>query len=243
MSLKGKFEWTASSRKGGMRIISFVLTNDNFFGSETFNAGIVNSLTGQLGMQFANIKLDKGRSLRFDYDTVDWDWCQGDTFVTLDGKGRVKEQWPLRIAGMRPGECPECHGTHRCSACGGAGMLRNTTHLGGYDRCARCFGTGVCQTCYVPVRNPGAPHPDPLNPVDHTAQDQARQRKIAALRQRIAELEAEVQKTEWDVRMYQLKDMDVANKTAYFSVLQLKTNLSMQLAKLRHDLSTLENMQ
>ncbi len=242
MSLKGKFEWAQSARKGGFRIVSFVLTNDNFFTSETFNAGIVNALNGQLGMQFASLTLERGKSLRFDYDTVDWDWCQGDAFVILDSNGKVKDNWVLRIPQLRPGECNECHGSHRCGACGGSGMIRVSNHLGGYERCGRCFGTGICQTCYVPVRSSVQAHPDPYNPVDPAAQNQTKQRKIAALRQRIGELEAEVQKAEWDIRMYQLKDMDVSCRTAYFAALQLKSNLSMQLTKLRHDLSTLENM-
>lgn len=223
-----------------MRIISFVLTNDNFFSSETFNAGIVNAQTGQLGMQFARLKLQCDKSLRFDYDTVDWDWCQGDTFVILDSNGRVKHHWTLQVPVPRPGECGECHGTHRCGACGGSGIIRNSGYGGYADRCSRCGGTGICQTCYVPVRGASSAHFDSQSPVDDSAMRRTLERKAADLRARISELEADVQKAERDIFMYQLKGMDVSSRGAYMSVVQYKTQVSIMLTDLRSKLSDIE---
>lgn len=102
MSLDGKFEWVASRRKGGMRAVSFVLSNSNLLMSETFSAVIINSVTAQAGIGWNGVKLERGKSLRFDFDTVDWDWCQGDTFAIVDSKGKVKKHWTLQIPVLRP---------------------------------------------------------------------------------------------------------------------------------------------
>lgn len=222
-----------------MRSISFVLTNDNFFTSETFNAGIVTASTGQLGLQFNSLNLPRDKSLRFDFDTVDWDWCQGDTFVILDNAGRVTQHWTLKVPVMHPGECPECHGTHNCAICSGSGVVRNSGY-GGHDRCTRCSGTGVCQTCYVPVRATGTNIHGSNAAVDDSAMRNSLQRKAAALRERIQELEADVQKAERDIFMYQLKGMDVSSRSAYMSVVQYKTQLNIRLIDLRSKLSDIE---
>ncbi len=243
MSLDGKFEWVASRRKGGMRSISFVISNSNLLTSETFSAVIINAANGQAGIGWNDIKLERGKSLRFDYDSVDWDWCQGDTFAIVDSKGKIKKHWTLQIPVARPGECSECHGTHRCSACRGSGVIPDRTYRDRYERCARCFGTGICQSCYVPVRTLPSQHPDPYSPVQDDQMRHSSKRKADAIRARIRELEAQLERAEWDIRMYQLKDMDVANRTSYSAQLQYKTQLSMQIDKLRYQLQSLESLQ
>ena len=168
MSFKGQFNWIQSMRQGGRKAISVTLTCTNLFKSETFDAAIIDCTGQQQPMLFSQLSLGAKKSFRFDMDTVGWDWCQGDTFAVLDKNGQMGKdnKWTLNIHVPAPGECRDCH------------------------------GTGMCQTCYVPIRNV-------VNPIatfqpnsnieyrynstsaDSSNQEAAKQRKIAALRQRI----------------------------------------------------------
>ena len=49
-----------------------------------------------------------------------------------------------------PGACPECHGNQQCTSCNGRGTWTDTQR--NLVVCPVCLGTGVCQTCYIPLR-------------------------------------------------------------------------------------------
>ncbi len=69
-----------------------------------------------------------------------------------------------------------------------------------------------------------------------------RQRKIEALRRTISDLQAKIEKEEWNQRMWQLKGMDVSSHTAYSSQLELKHMYERQLIQAQYELQQLENM-
>ena len=221
MSFKGQFNWIQSMRQGGRKAISFTVTCTNPFKSETFHAAIIDCTGQQQPMLFSQLSLGAKKSFRFDMDTVGWDWCQGDTFAVLDKNGQMGKdnKWTLNIHVPAPGECRDCHGTHKCKLCNGTGIATNNyTHE--ISSCEVCHGTGICQTCYVPFRNV-------VNPIatfqpnsnieyrynstsaDSSNQEAAKQRKIAALRQRIQELQAKVERADWDERMMKLRGTDL----------------------------------
>ena len=123
MGLKGQFNWIQSLRLGGRKAISFTLKCTNLLGDETFDAAIIDGSGASQPMYFTNQSIPARKSLRFDYDTVGWDWCQGDRFVILDKRGKIKTEWTVNMKTYAYGECPSCHGTHRCSHCSGNGRL------------------------------------------------------------------------------------------------------------------------
>ena len=108
MSFKGKFELTTSTRVSGVRIYSFVLKCTNLFQSEK-----VDCLIGYEGCPqpfiFRDQTFKAGRSYRFDFDTVDWQWYQHDYFAILGKNDKIVEKWQLNLKEYKPGECPECH--------------------------------------------------------------------------------------------------------------------------------------
>ena len=71
----------------------------------------------------------------------------------------------------------------------------------------------------------------------------SRERKINALKQRISELSAKIERVEWERRMMQLKDLDVSSRIAYNSQLQLKNRYEQQLIQAQYELEQLERMQ
>lgn len=155
MSWKGKFERIPSTRLGGTMMISFTLRNDNLLFSEKVDIAIYDSF-GQQPFYSRNRKLEAGKSLRFDFDTVGWTWCQGDKLAILDKKGRIDQCWELNMKEYGPGECPECHGTHKCGNCNGLGYVYPRRKIEEYKTCPHCGGSGVCPTCDVPYRTPKA---------------------------------------------------------------------------------------
>lgn len=246
MSLKGEFYWIRSMRQGGRKAISFTLTCTNLFQSETIDAAIIDG-TGQLQpMIFRQQTLKAKESLRFDFDTVDWDWCQGDIFALLDKKGQMGKKWVLNLKTYAPGECPECHGTHKCRQCNGTEMIFNRpTHT--YNQCEACNGTGICQTCYVPIRKTlnstnafggnavygGEQNPDV---------DAARQRKIAALKQRISEVREKLEEAKYEERIMRLRGTDITSRTVFTTHASLVYKYEKQLITLQSQLSQLEQM-
>ena len=83
MSFRGEFNWIQCLHQGGRKAISFTLKCTNMFQTETFDAAIIDG-NGQLQpMMFRQQRLAANKSLRFDFDTVGWDWCQGDTFAII----------------------------------------------------------------------------------------------------------------------------------------------------------------
>lgn len=254
MSFKGQFSWIQSVRQGGRKAISFTLTCTNFFQSETFDAAVIDS-TGQLQpMLFTQLTLGAKKSLRFDVDTVGWDWCQGDTFAILDKNRQIDKnnKWTLNIKVPAPGECRDCHGTHKCKYCNGMGIVTdNYTHE--ISSCEVCHGTGVCQACYVPFRNAASVgvgfQPNVMGEFGCNAsqsgssnQEAAKQRKIAALRRSIQELQAKIERADWDERMMKLRGTDISSRTVYMSQVNLKFQYEKQLSELQYKLQQLENL-
>lgn len=249
MSFRGKFEWIKSIHQGGRKAISFTLTCSNMFQRETFDAAIMDS-TGQIPpMMFSQEKLAAGKSLRFNIDTVGWDWCQGDTITILDKKGQIdkKNSWTLNLSVPAPGECKECHGTHKCKFCHGTGIISNLrSHE--VTSCEKCHGTGICQNCYIPFRNIG----NSSNMSSGFGQIYSQQnmpnpnavklRKAEGLRQQIRELQMKVEQADWDVKIMKLRGTDITSHHSYMSQVNLKYQYERQLANLQYELKQLENL-
>lgn len=237
MGLKGDFSWIQCMRQGGRKAISFTLTCNNMLQSETFDAAIIDGSAQLQPMMFRQLNLPAKKSLRFDFDTVGWDWCQGDTFAILDKKGQVDKKWQLNLKAPAPGDCKECHGTHRCRYCNGIGRITNyKTHE--LSSCQTCYGTGICQTCYVPMRNQQF-FDNGYNPMPNLEMN--RQRRINDLRMRINELQSKIDKMEWDERMARMKGSNVSSYFLSRSLLQLKYTYQTQIIKLQSELRQLEN--
>lgn len=241
MGLKGKFEWYNSLRAGGGKAISFTLTCDNLFQSETFDCAIMSSNGFVQPMIWRNQTLKAKQSLRFNFDTVDWQWCNGDTFVILGKNDSIKHKWPLSLQMYAPGECPECHGTHKCRKCSGKGFVNMPGHT--IEQCEVCHGTGICQTCYVPQRTSSPIQSPIINGVYPSNGKTPRDRQIENLRKNISDLQSKIEKTQWDMRMMQLKDMDRSNSSVYLSYNHLLHQYNIQMINLQSQLEQLENMQ
>lgn len=164
MGFKGKFEMTSSSRLAGTRVWSFVLKCTNLFMSETVDCMICDE-HHQHPFYFRQQTFKAGKSYRFDFDSVDWDWSQGDFFAILGSGDKIVKTWEFRRKIYGPGECPDCHGTHRCKKCHGEGFVYPHGEIWNFKTCPACGGTGECQTCDVPVREPrGGGGPTGLHP-------------------------------------------------------------------------------
>lgn len=241
MSFKGEFIWIQSLRLGGRKCISFTLTCKNFLSSETFNAAILDPSGAIQPMYFTEQSIPARKSLRFDYDTVGWDWCQGDKFVILDKKGRIKEEWVVNMRTFTYGECPTCHGTHRCPKCSGTGRITDRyTHM--IESCKTCAGTGECQTCYLPVRENSRVSHNMGTGQRPSNSDISKQKRIAAINSSIYELRSKIEKIEWDLRIMKLKDHTYSSHTTYTSILQLKYTYERQVIELQSELHQLEPM-
>lgn len=254
MSFKGQFNWIQSMRQGGRKAISFTLTCTNLFKSETFDAAIVDG-TGQLQpMLFLQLSLGSKKSFRFDIDTVGWDWCQGDTFAILDKNGQIGKgnKWTLNIHVPAPGECHDCHGTHKCKQCNGTGIVTNN-YSHEISSCEVCHGTGICQTCFVPFRNVtnlnstfqqnvGTGYGDNKAAIYSSNQEAAKQRKIMALRQSIQELQTKIDRADWDERFMKFRGTDISSRRVYMSQVSLKYQYEKKLSELQYQLQQLENL-
>ena len=238
MSFRGKFEPYMSIRQGGKKAYSFTLTCKNMLMPETFDCAIMDS-SGQQPTQFhRHLKLKANESKVFNYDECGWDWCQGDAFVILDKNDKIKQRWDLNLKIYSRGECPECHGSHKCNKCNGSGVIKDI-HTHTISSCRACNGTGICQKCYVPIREGSTiahevygTHPLPNS-------DMAKQQKIAALQQTISNLEAQITKADIDIRMMQFKGMDASASMAFRSQLELQHQLQRQLLNAQHELQQL----
>lgn len=242
MSFRGKFEWYNSIQQGGKKAITFTLTCKNMFMRETFDCAIMDSSGQQPSQIRRRIKLKPKESFVFNYDTCGWDWCIGDFFAIIDSNNdNILERWDVDVKVYGRGECPECHGSHRCSKCNGTGIMNNPyTHT--MSQCPVCSGTGLCQTCYVPVRygstmyneiysNGSIPNPN-LN----------KQYRIEALQRRISELQKMIERAEWNERMMQLRRIDKSMGTTFMHILNQKVQYEQQIIQLQHQLDQLSNM-
>ena len=245
MNLKGEFSWIQSLRLGGRKAISFTLKCTNLLYDETFNAAILDGSGSSQPIYFTNQSIPARKSLRFDYDTVGWDWCQGDKFVILDKKGKIKAEWVVNMRTYAYGECPTCHGTHRCPQCSGSGRITDRhTHM--IETCQACAGTGQCQTCYLPMHSPQniGQYTNPgigFNQMANSA-DVSKQRRVAALNSQIQELQAKIEKINWDLRIMKLRDISYNSQLTYQSILRLRFTYEQQLIKLQSELRQLEMM-
>lgn len=250
MSFRGKFNWFQSIRQGGRKAISFTLTCSNMFQTETFDAVIIDGTGQNNPMFFHQERLAAGKSFRFDIDSVGWDWCQGDIFAILNKKGEIDKsnQWKLNIKVPAPGECKECHGTHKCKYCNGTGIITNySTH--DVTACTNCYGTGVCQGCYVPIRMTNtvgvgqqtAGMGSIYNTTNMPTPSIAKQRKIETLRQRIQELQMKIERADWDEKIMKLRGTDITFRNNYMSQVSLKYQYEKQLTNLQYELQQLEN--
>jgi hypothetical protein len=148
MGLKGSFHRKNSTKLFGIPIMAFVIENTNFLQSETFDLSISDGF-GRNTWFWRNQVLKRGEYMEFSLDTVNKEICQGDIVCLLGANDKVLQRWQLQLPEYAPGECPECHGTHKCSACNGNGYDFKTL-----QQCKRCGATGVCPTCYIPQRGP-----------------------------------------------------------------------------------------
>ena len=233
MDLEGKYEWV-NSKRTGKPIISFVLHSTRWLRDEHFDVMLQDAAGMRAPKVFANLTLEHGKSYRFDFDTVDWNWQKGDCFVITRRNGKaVNLQWMFNASGPDGGDCPECHGTHICSACNGRGTLIDSMH--NVQTCQRCHGTGRCQTCYIPAYGE-------QNPADGR-----KERRVQVLRQQIMELNKKIEQAQWDLRMMELNNVPspLRHTTPNYSIIQSQNQLifgyQTQLGKLQHELQQLEN--
>lgn len=209
---------------------------------ETFDCAIIDT-TGQQPTQIRRkLKLKPNESFTFNYDTCGWDWCQGDFFAILGKNDKIQKRWDLNLKVYGRGECPECHGSHRCVKCNGTGTIRNQ-HIHTISTCPNCNGTGFCQTCYVPIRQGNNLANQVYGNVQIPNPEVSKQRKIETLRRTISDLQSKIEKEEWNQRMWQLKGMDVSSHTAYSSQLELKHMYERQLMQAQYELQQIESMQ
>ena len=241
MSFRGSFDWFTSLHQGGKRAISFTLTCKNMLMPETFDCAIIDS-TGQQPTQIRRgLKLKPNESFIFNYDSCGWDWCQGDFFAILGKNDKIQKRWDLNLKVYGRGECPECHGSHRCVKCNGTGTIRNS-HNHTIDSCPTCNGTGICQKCYVPMRAGTNLANEVYGRIQMPNPELNRQQRISALQRTISDLQSKIEKADWDSRMMQRKGMDFSSRIAYSSQLELKHQYERQLIQAQYELQQLESM-
>jgi len=235
MGLKGSFSWFNSLHQGGKKAISFTLTCDNLLSSEVFDCAIIDG-KGELPPQIRRqLKLPARKTFVFNYDTCGWNWCQGDFFAILGKNDKIKQRWDLNLREYKRGECPECHGTHKCAACNGTGMITNySSHT--VTKCRQCGGTGICQKCYIPKR--GAD----LSSETMQNTENIRRVKADAIRRQITDLQNKIQQVEWEIRMMDLKGQELSLSMVYRSKIEMKFTYERQLLELQNELTQIETL-
>ena len=250
MSMDLKYEWQryGSNRKGGKLSFALMITCTRWFWTEKVAFRLVDG-SGQLPPKDGYIELAPDMSVLIDYDHYDWDWCDGDYIIIFDKKGREYDRQVFRLHTYAPGECPECHGSHQCATCRGTGRI--TDRLRMVSTCPRCLGTGVCQTCYVPTRTAGAtigvPYGSTVATNTNPNVDASQERKIAALRQRIYDLQQNIERMEWEERTNNMRTAmnglpTYSTLSAQSSRFRLKYEYQRQLIQLQSELEQLERM-
>lgn len=238
MGFKGTFTWIKSLRQGGRKAISFTLKNTNLFQTATFDAAIVDGSNIIPTKFFRGQKLRAGQTATYDIENEAWDWAQGDFFCILDDKGRQdpRQTWNLRIPEPNPGECPECHGSHKCIRCGGTGKIINP-HTHTYQPCTECRSTGICQTCFVPTRQNSPNSPVYTPPAGQTLKPNMQ--KADEIRAQIQHLEHQIYLLEQENLNIQRNGQTLSLRAIYENNIQMKHQYSMQILKLQNLLNTL----
>ena len=72
--------------------------------------------------------------------------------------------------------------------------------------------------------------------------DVSKQRRVAALNCQIQELQAKIEKINWDLRIMKLRDISYNSQLTYQSILRLRFTYEQQLIKLQSELRQLEMM-
>ena len=128
------------------------------------------------------------------------------------------------------------------------GWYKANAHDEIYTKCPDCDGLGVCQTCYIPTRS--NPTYRPTYNATPTAGGNAnvaasRARQIETLRRRIYDLQAKIDRIEYDERMRKLRSsihgVDTSMTTLYMQQAQLKYTYQTQLIQLQSQLDQLES--
>lgn len=247
MSLDLQYKWQryGSLRKGGQLSYSLIITCKRWFLTEKVPFRLIDG-TGQLPPRDGYVELAAGKSVRIDYDTYDWDWCNGDMIIIYDSQGHEAERQVFNMQTYAPGQCPECHGSHQCAACNGTGRITDKMHM--ISTCPRCQGTGLCQTCYVPTRaitSMNVPYGSSASTGVHPNVAGSRQRRIEMLRRQILDLQQKIEQMEWEERMEQLhtavRDRPIySSYTTRMSKLQLKYQYQSMLQNAQTELQQLE---
>lgn len=246
MSFQGGFN-RITSLQLKIPTYSFSLKCTNWTRDETIDV-MINGPNAPNPFVFRSLKFKPNEIRVFNHDSVKWYFCQDDIVAILGRDDKIIQHWQLHIPVYRIGECPECHGTHKCGHCQGQGFFFD--HYYNLHSCQYCGGTGKCQTCYVPIR-PLSRVPNhaynsdcnSINPNSHSpSQVNARMLQIQRLQQRIQELQSYIEKCEWDLRMMQLDGRDVSSHSVYSSILSLKHTYNRQLIDLQGRLEQLQGL-
>lgn len=80
-----------------------------------------------------------------------------------------------------------------------------------------------------------------LNVPGRANQPAMRDRKISALRKRIGELQAKMEKADWDARMMQRRGTNVSMSAIYREHLELKHSYQREILELQYELQQLES--
>lgn len=235
MALTGQYTWFNSLHQGGKKAISFILTCDNWMSSEVFDCAIIDS-KGTIPPQIRRqLKLSARKSFTFNFDTCGWDWCNGDFFAILGKNDKIKKRWDLNIREYKRGECPDCHGTHKCIECNGTGMIIDHQYHT-VTKCRTCGGTGVCQRCYVPKRGYDLSSETMPNP------EITRQGKIDVIHRQITDLESKLSQLEWEIKMMDLKGQELSLNIVYRTKLEMKFRYERELLELQNELTQIETL-
>lgn len=237
MGFKGTFTWIKSLRQGGRKAISFTLKNTNLLQTATFDAAIVDGSNIVPTRYFRRQRLRAGQSMTFDIENDAWDWAQGDFFCVLDEKGRQVPSltWELKLPEPAPGECKDCHGSHKCAHCGGYGKILNRyNHT--YEPCIVCRGTGICQTCFIPMRQ-NSPHSPTYAPIANQNLGQEF-RTTGNMRVRIQELEHKVYLLEQQNLNLQRNGQVLSLRAIYDSNIQMIHHYRVEIMNLQNLINT-----
>lgn len=199
-SFKGEFI-RSTSRRLGLPIVSFILTNKNWFQDETIRI-LISDVSGEK-QRTMTLETQNGKTYTFNVDTMGWDWAQYDTFSILKKNGKVIQQWQCRMGEHASGDCSYCHGTKKCPACNGEGYRLSANYQ--IQMCSVCGGTGICQHCYVPERKSSLSGISSNNSFNSGYNTNRKKRSIATIQSEIRKTEFELARVNRMLLEYELR--------------------------------------